>query len=101
MLPETLRLAEYGLGHDDRAHEQQPVAIRFGPSFHSWQLEGSVEESWEECMRHAALIKAVRSNGSSSGETEEVIASTDLLGQPLEADLFGNEVVSKKRRKKP
>ncbi|WP_204150616.1 hypothetical protein [Leptolyngbya sp. CCY15150] len=30
MLPETLRLADYGLGHDDRAQEPQPVAARIG-----------------------------------------------------------------------
>jgi hypothetical protein len=28
MLPETLRLADYGLGHDDRAKEHQPVRAR-------------------------------------------------------------------------
>jgi hypothetical protein len=34
MLPETLRLADYGLGHDERAKEHQPVASRFGPRFY-------------------------------------------------------------------
>ena len=31
MPPETLRLADYGLGHDDRAQQFQPVASRLGP----------------------------------------------------------------------
>ena len=31
MLPETLCLADYGLGHDDRARRPQPVASRLGP----------------------------------------------------------------------
>ncbi len=46
MIPETLRLADYDLGHDDRAKEPQPVASRLGPRFLPWQLEGSVEDSW-------------------------------------------------------
>ena len=46
MLPETLCLAELGLGHDDRAKEPQPVRDRLGPRFLPWQLEQSVEESW-------------------------------------------------------
>jgi hypothetical protein len=53
MLPETLRLADYGLGHDERAKEHQPVAARFGPRFYDWQLAQSAEESWRECRLHA------------------------------------------------
>ena len=56
MLPEKLRLADYGLGHDDRAKEYQPVAEKFGPRFYDWQLEQTPEESWEECERHARNI---------------------------------------------
>ena len=40
MLPEMLRLADYGIGQDDRADEQQPVASSFGPRFNDWQLSG-------------------------------------------------------------
>lgn len=53
MLPETLRLADYGLGHDERAKEHQPVAGRLGPRFYDWQLAQSAEESWKECHLHA------------------------------------------------
>lgn len=56
MLPETLRLADYGLGHDDRAQEPQPVASRLGPRFLDWQLSQGVEESWAECARHAEIL---------------------------------------------
>lgn len=52
-LPETLRLADYGLGHDDRAQEYQPVASRLGPRFYDWQLAQTPEESWRECHLHA------------------------------------------------
>ena len=53
LLPEALRLADYGLGHDKRANEQQPVASRVGPRFCDWQLAQSPEDSWRECRVHA------------------------------------------------
>ena len=53
LLPETLRLADYGLGHDDRAQHHQPVASRLGPRFYDWQLAQSGDESWGECHLHA------------------------------------------------
>ena len=53
LLPETLRLADYGLGHDDRAQHPQPVASRLGPRFFDWQLVQTPEESWRECHLHA------------------------------------------------
>jgi len=53
LLPETLRLADYGLGHDDRAQQHQPVASRLGPRFYDWQLTQTAEESWRECHLHA------------------------------------------------
>jgi hypothetical protein len=52
MLPETLRLADYGLGHDERAEQPQPVASRLGSRFYDWQLAQSAEESWRECHLH-------------------------------------------------
>ncbi len=53
MVPETLCLADYGLGHDERAKEHQPVASRLGPRFYDWQLAQTPEESWRECHLHA------------------------------------------------
>ncbi len=53
VLPETLRLSDYGLGHDERAKEPQPVASRLGPRFYDWQLVQSANESWRECHLHA------------------------------------------------
>lgn len=55
MIPSLLRLADFGLGHDQRAKEAQPVRSRLGPRFFDWQLERSSEESWEACSRHAEL----------------------------------------------
>ena len=53
LLPETLRLADYGLGHDDRARHPQPVASRLGPRFFDWQLTQTADESHRECHLHA------------------------------------------------
>src|ERR1035438_5258524 len=93
MLPETLRLADYGLGHDDRAKEHQPVASALGPRFYPWQLEQSAEESWEECQRHAEVLAKLvlqpdpeKTTNPESGDAVAV----DLFGDPLETDLFGS-----------
>lgn len=60
LLPETLRLADYGLGHDERAQQPQPVAAALGARFLPWQLNEDVAASWEECRRHAENIRAIR-----------------------------------------
>ena len=52
-LPETVRLADYGLGHDDRAKHHQPVASRLGPRFYDWQLVQTADEALRERHRHA------------------------------------------------
>ncbi len=56
MLPVTFRLADYGLGHDERAQHPQPVASRLGPRFYDWQLVQSADESWRECHLHARNV---------------------------------------------
>ena len=53
LLPETLCLADYDLGHDERAKQPQPVASRLGPRFYDWQLTQTTDESWRECHLHA------------------------------------------------
>ena len=83
MLPETLRLADYGLGHDDRAKEPQPVTARFTLAdwddqptpanapfnyrqrFYPWQLAKTPEESWAECERHADNLRRLLGNRTS------------------------------------
>ena len=72
MLPETLRLADYGLGHDERAREPQPVASRLGPRFYDWQLVQSAEESWRECHLHARNLL---------GEDGYALRVVDLIAQ--------------------
>lgn len=73
MLPETLRLADYGLGHDERAKHAQPVASRLGPRFYDWQCAQTVEESWRECEIHAKNLQAA---GPFSSEAAVLPADT-------------------------
>ena len=75
MIPETVRLADYGLGHDDRAKEHQPVASRLGPRFYDWQLNEDVERSWEECSLHAELINRIVPIKVNEEPVEENIAT--------------------------
>ena len=63
MLPETLRLADYGLGHDDRAKEHQPVASRLGPRFYDWQLVQTPEEREQETHLHARNLLGAEAYG--------------------------------------
>ena len=53
LLPESLCLADYGLGHDDRAKQPQLVASRLGPRFYDWQLAQTTDEARRECHLHA------------------------------------------------
>ena len=51
-IPETLRLADYGLGHDERAKAAQPVAGRLGPRFYDWQLAQPADQAHSERQLH-------------------------------------------------
>lgn len=59
LVPDELRLADFRLGRDERAHESQPVASCLGPRFLDWQLEEDTELSWQECAAHAELIRRI------------------------------------------
>jgi hypothetical protein len=91
MLPETLRLADYGLGHDDRAKEHQPVASRLGPRFYDWQLAQSPEESWRECHLHARNLLG---KASYLNLLAEILRDT-ALGGWREALAFAYELSTK------
>lgn len=59
MLPDELRLADFELGHDDRAKHAQPVASVLGERFLPIQLGEDVARSWDECAAHAELIQRI------------------------------------------
>ena len=57
-LPETLRLADYGLGHDEQSQHPRAVARELGPRFYDWQFVGDrINESAEVAM-HAHHVTA-------------------------------------------
>jgi hypothetical protein len=100
LLPETVRLADYGLGHDDRAKEPQTVASRLGPRFYDWQLAQSAEESWRECHLHARnllgdqgyrdlLERADAVEVDTSPHPRRDAATSPSRGQVAQGDLFG------------
>jgi hypothetical protein len=101
MLPETLRLSDYGLGHDDRAKELQPIASALGPRFYKWQMEQSVQESWEECERHAEILAELLppQDPEKKTDSESGDVAVDLFGNPVETDLFGDPVYIKSRKR--
>ena len=84
MLPETLRLADYGLGHDDRAQQFQPVASRLGPRFYDWQLVQTAEESYRECHLHARNLLGADGYARllSSADEDEPEESLPLVAEP-------------------
>jgi len=86
MLPETLRLADYGLGHDERAKQPQPVRARMGERFLPWQLEQSIEESWAECERHARNLLGDESFAKLQAELRGDYTSTPIEPGQLAAD---------------
>lgn len=103
IIPEAVRLADYGLGHDQRANEYQPVASVLGSRFYPWQLDQSVEESWEECERHAEILGKLLPQPEPESELEAEDGAprpaVDLFGDPLPTDLFGNLLTTKSSRR--
>lgn len=99
MIPETLRLADYGLGHDERAKAHQPVANRLGPRFYDWQLAQSPEESWRECHLHARnllgesghsrLLSGIQDGGNQDAPDRPPVAKAAVSsGKKKQGSLF-------------
>ena len=101
-LPEALRLADYDLGHDDRRNDPQPVGSKLQPRFYQWQEGQSVEESWEECERHAEILAKIlpppEEEDTLDSESDAAVA-LDLFGNPVETDLLGSPVYPKPRKR--
>ena len=86
LIPEQVRLADYGLGHDERAQEYQPVASLLGPRFYDWQLDENVERSWQECAAHAELIRRIVP--LPENQEEQNTKAEPAAGQPLQGTLL-------------
>ena len=88
LLPETIRLADYGIAHDDRAMQHQVVAGCLGPRFYDWQLAQSGGESMRECHLHARnmlgsadyaqLLNRVNRQQIGAGEGDPDMLPSDL-----------------------
>lgn len=112
MLPETITLKDYDLGHDDRAEIPQPVASVLGERYLPWQLEGTVTESWEECAKHAENLRRllkISTNLELKPEEEkppnlpsepDYQPPTDLFGNTLDVNLFGEILPDKSKSKR-
>ena len=85
MLPEALCLADYGLGHDERAKKPQSVASRLGPRFYDWQLAQSPEEFQRECAVHAANLALGAFPSQEENVTQETV-STDEKTHPSQME---------------
>lgn len=85
---ETLRLADYGLGHDDRALGHQPVASALGPRFLDWQLAQTPEESWAECERSAAEMGSNPPPMAEVKNTPHIKAKEKKAQKPVQETLF-------------
>ena len=120
ILPKTLRLADYGLGHDDRAKQPKTVTNRFTliewdnletpqntpinyrQRFYPWQLAKTPEQSWAECERHAENLRLLLkqdqlpelppTKSAKLPSDPDYQPPTDLFGNPLQVDLFGNVI---------
>jgi hypothetical protein len=97
LIPETLRLADHGLGRDPRAYDGHPVATRLGPRLLEWQLVQGADESWRERLLHAENLRRstarVRRFGISSagaaGARQPIPSSTRVAEPPPQTSLFG------------
>jgi len=86
IFPKELCLEDFGLGHDDRAKQSQPVRERMGPRFYDWQLEQSAEESWVECEQHARNIlgdKELEKLLSGEGEEGRSNSVAESVKEPI------------------
>ncbi|TWT91638.1 Eco57I restriction-modification methylase domain-containing protein [Neorhodopirellula pilleata] len=101
-LPETLRLSDYGLGHDERAKQAQPVRECFGPRFYDWQLAQTPEESWAECHLHARnLLGQAAYEKLVAGDSAAVVGEENIDAvreEEVPFQLTGEPKPSKKRK---
>jgi hypothetical protein len=81
-VPETLRLSDFGLGHDERAKASQDVASRLGPRFSEMQLIKDAEITRRERTADAELIRSIvplQTIAEKLGETTESAAEEPAI----------------------
>jgi hypothetical protein len=70
LVPETLRLSDFGLGHDDRSKQAQPVRQLLGPRCFDWQRDISPAAKSAEYERHARNLLGAESFRSLRAERQ-------------------------------
>ena len=95
MLPESLRLSDYGLGHDKRAEIYQPVASRLGPRFYDWQLAQTTHEFWRECHLHSRNLLGKYGYASFLAESAACRAEEDTDGRKFLMEQYAHELICK------
>ncbi|EUC21457.1 Eco57I restriction-modification methylase domain-containing protein [Paraburkholderia hospita] len=70
LIPEYIRLADFGLGHDERAREPQPVARLLGARLLESQASNDQETLWLECVAHAEQIRRLVPLEDASTQTD-------------------------------
>ena len=93
LLPETLRLADHGLGHDDRARRHQPVGSRLGPRFYDWQLACVSGESRPELLLHARHLLGSAEYARLIARTIERLGMTKEDYRDLPSGKFALEII--------
>ena len=86
MVPETVCLADYGLGMGERARHPQPVAGRLGGRFYDWQIVQDLEEWWRECNLHSKNLQSDKHASVAALTAPKRIESPQSDGQQI--DLF-------------
>ena len=75
LIPETVKLADFALGHDERANAPQLVASRFGSRFLDWQASEDLDRSAKERIANSELIRRIVPSQYPTGD----VGSTALL----------------------
>ena len=75
MVPDHLRLSDFGLGHDDRAKHPQPVADRLGPRLLAEQERFDIEEERRARDAHRQLIERLIQQINAEDHNAEAMTS--------------------------
>lgn len=93
LIPESLRLADLHLGHDERAQQAQPVASRLGARFLDRQLGEDVELAKLRRAADASLLRRIvplleSSDDNTGGPDSQAPLAEEETAIPPQGDLF-------------
>lgn len=91
MIPESLQIADFGLGHDDRAKQPQPVAARLGPRLYDWQLLWPADGRNAEIQLHDRHVSG-RQGLRALAALPESASVTVAHARAAQGELFGHTI---------